>query len=88
MSLQGFFTNKFLKFISSRASRKNVCLIRDTKILMIRSIKIENSCDILKLEEMVMSYNLQTYQTTFECGFTYAWELFYECQERKIQNER
>ncbi|SHL27912.1 hypothetical protein SAMN02745136_04542 [Anaerocolumna jejuensis DSM 15929] len=49
--------------------------------------KLEIS-DILKLEELIMSYNLQTYQTTFECGFTYAWELFYECQERKIQNEQ
>lgn len=49
--------------------------------------KLEIS-DILKLEELIMSYNLQTYQTTFECGFTYAWELFYECQERKIQNKR
>ncbi len=47
-----------------------------------------NCSDILKLEEVITSYNLQIYETTFECGFAYAWKLFHECQERNVLNER
>lgn len=48
--------------------------------------KLEYS-DILKLKEMITDYSLQIYQTTFECGFTYAWQLFHECQEKNLQNK-
>lgn len=37
--------------------------------------------DISKLENIIMNYSLQIYQTSFECGFTYGWQLFHECQE-------
>lgn len=35
-----------------------------------------------RLEILLLSYASEYEKEIFECGFTYAWELFHECKGR------